>query len=170
MALESLATWPAYHGLVFLVRSLGLAYNEVVVALIGAPGAERELRRFTWWLAAGTVALLALIAVSPLAEAWFVGWSHLESRFAELGQQALILAVLLPGLNFVQSFHQGALVHRRRTRAISEAVLVSLATTAAGLWICVEFVPIAGLPAAAAMLTLGNLAQTIWLAYRARLP
>jgi hypothetical protein len=170
LALESLATWPAYHGLVFLVRSMGLAYNEVVVALIGAPGAARALAKFTWVLSAATVALLAVIALTPLAEAWFVGWNHLEPRFASLGEQALLFALLLPALNFVQSFHQGALVHRRETRAISEAVALSLATTAAGLWICVKFLDVPGLTAAAATMTIGNVAQTAWLAYRAARP
>jgi hypothetical protein len=168
LALESLATWPAYHGLVFLFRALGLAYNEVVVALIGAPGAARELARFTWKLAAATVAALALVALPPLADAWFSGWSHLEPRHAELGRSALLFALLLPGLNVLQSFHQGVLVHRRRTRAISEAVAVSLATTAAGLALCVAFLDVPGLPAAAAMLTLGNLVQTLWLRRAAR--
>jgi len=37
-ALESLAVWPVVIGLSFLFRSLGVAYNEVVVALLDEPG------------------------------------------------------------------------------------------------------------------------------------
>lgn len=40
-ALPSLAAWPGVYGLAFLLRSLGLAYNEVVVALVGLPGGAR---------------------------------------------------------------------------------------------------------------------------------
>ena len=42
--LESTAAWPGVHGLVFLTRSAPLAFNEVVVALLGAPGGRRASR------------------------------------------------------------------------------------------------------------------------------
>jgi hypothetical protein len=168
MAFASLATWPALHGLVFLVRALGLAYNEVVVALIGLPGAVHALRRFTLVLSVSTVALLAAIAASPLGLLWFAGWSHLAPELATLGSQALFFACLLPGLNAVQSYYQGALVHRRQTQAITEAVALSLLITSLGLIACVRLQRWPALDCAAAMLTLGNLAQSLWLWRRGR--
>ena len=33
-AIESLATWSVVGGLIFMLRSFGVAYNEVVVALL----------------------------------------------------------------------------------------------------------------------------------------
>ncbi len=45
--LSSLAVWPVVTGLVFMVRGLGIAFNEVVVALLDEPGARPVLRRFT---------------------------------------------------------------------------------------------------------------------------
>jgi hypothetical protein len=167
-AFDSLAVWPAFHGLVFLTRALGLAFNEVVVALIGTPGGVRALRSFTWKLALATTVLLALVSFTPLARLWFEGWCHLDPSLASLGAAALVFALLLPALNVVQSFYQGALVQRRRTRAVTESVALSLATTALGLAACVHFEVGFGLASAAAMLTLGNLAQTLWLAWRAR--
>jgi hypothetical protein len=79
-----------------------------------------------------------------------------------------VFAVLLPALNFVQSYYQGALVQRRLTRAVTEAVALSLATTALGLAMCVAWSPFPGLSAAVAMLTLGNAAQAAWLWWRSR--
>jgi hypothetical protein len=168
LAFPSLATWPALHGLVFLTRALGLAYNEVVVALIGVPGAVQPLRRFTALLATSTTALLVAIAVSPLAHLWFAGWSGLAPELSSLGAHALLFSCLLPGLNAVQSLHQGALVHRRATRAVTEAVAISLAVTSLGLVACVYLQRWPALDCAVAMLTLGNVAQTAWLAWSNR--
>lgn len=166
--LASLATWPAFHGLVFLTRSFGLAFNEVVVALIAAPGGIRALRDFATKLALATASLLALVALTPLAELWFRGWSHLDVQLAELGALALHFAVVLPALNAAQSYFQGALVHTRRTRAVTESTVVSLATTCIGLAVCVQQTRWPGLVCTAAMMSLGNLFQTIWLYGRAR--
>lgn len=167
-AIDSLAVWPALHGLVFLTRALGLAANEVVVALIATPGGAAALRRFSFALGLATVALLALLTTPLPAQAWFEGWSHLDPSLAALGSGALLFALALPGLNAVQSFYQGALVQSRQTRAVTESVVLSLAVTAAGLALCVRFGAWPGLACAAAMLSLGNLAQTAWLAWRAR--
>jgi hypothetical protein len=167
-ALASLATWPALHGLVFIVRGLGLAYNEVVVSLVAEPRALAPLRRFTIVLSCATVALLAVIALTPLSALWFVGWCDLPPHLAQLGGSAIVFAVLLPALNFVQSYFQGALVQRRLTRAVTEAVALSLGTTALGLAMCVAWSPFPGLSAAVAMLTLGNVAQAAWLWWRSR--
>ena len=52
-ALISLAAWPVVTGLIFMLRSLGIAFNEVVVALLDEPGAAPALRRFTGILAVG---------------------------------------------------------------------------------------------------------------------
>lgn len=166
--LESLATWPAYHGIVFLTRSIGLAFNEVVVALIVLPGAVLALRRFAWRTALATSGVLALIAWTPLSHAWFVGWSHLSPELARLGATSMAFALVLPALNALQSYYQGALVRERRTRAVTESVVLSLGLTSLGLWLAVKFTDWPGLAAAAAMLSIGNLAQTLWLAWRAR--
>jgi len=166
--LESLATWPAYHGAVFLFRALGLAFNEVVVALGAQPGAVRALRGVTWKLAAAASALLALVTFSPLSRAWFEGWSDLDPRLATLGTSAMTFALALPALSVLQSLYGGVLVRARRTRAVTESVILSLGVTTLGLALCVQYTSLEGLQASALMMTLGNLAQTLWLAWRAR--
>ena len=70
-ALISLAAWPVVTGLIFMLRSLGIAFNEVVVALLDEPGAAPALRRFTGILAAGTTLALVAIAATPVAPWWF---------------------------------------------------------------------------------------------------
>ena len=47
-ALDSLAVWPVISGLLFMFRSVGVAYNEVVVTLLDKPGSFVNLRKFAF--------------------------------------------------------------------------------------------------------------------------
>ena len=107
-ALDSLAVWPVMAGLSFTLRSLGLAFQEVVVALIDQPGAVTILRRFAFGLAIATSSLLFIIAASPLGRIYFGDIAGLSPELTDLGAQAIWLAILLPGLSAIESFLQGA--------------------------------------------------------------
>ncbi len=165
-ALSSLAAWPAVHGLLFLTRSAGFAYNEVVVSLLGTPGAVRELRRFGWRLGLGSMLVLLAVATTPLEVLWF-GWvSGLPAELAALCGTAILLALLWPASQAVQSWYQGALVHAHRTRGVTEAMAVFFLVTSAILGLGVRLSAWRGIYFAIAALTLGSLAQTAWLAWR----
>ncbi len=116
--IRSLAVWPVISGLAFMTRSLGIAYNEVVVALLDRPRSAPNLRRFADYLAAGSTAVLVLLAVTPLSIFWFERVSGLSPELAELANTALWLALLWPAINVYQSWFQGAIVHSRKTRGI----------------------------------------------------
>ena len=168
LALLSLAAWPGVHGLVFLTRSAPLALNEVVVALIGAPGGRRALRRFTYALAASVVGVLVLLAFTPLGELWFAGISGLPPELVELSSLALLFALLMPGYTALQSWYTGALVHSGRTRAITEAVALYLVISGALLALGVAFQLYTGILYALAAFSTGGVAQTLWLGHRSR--
>lgn len=167
-ALESLAVWPVVGGLLFLLRSVGIAYNEVVVALLGEPEAVENLRRFARIVALCLTGVLLLIVATPLAVWWFGGLSGLPPSLTYLAQSSLWLALLLPALSVWQSWYQGTLVHIRRTRGVTEAMVIALIVSSAVLWAGVAWGQIAGLYIAQAAFTLGGLAQMLWLAYRSR--
>jgi len=167
-ALTSLAAWPAVHGLVFLFRSSGFAYNEVVVALLGEPGAARALRRFALLLGGGMAGLLLLVAATPLADLWFREVSGLSPELAAVSRSALLLAVLMPAYQAMQSWYQGALVHGRRTRGVTEAVALYLVVACAGLGLGVAWGRFPGIQFALVVFTTGGILQTLWLAWRAR--
>ena len=167
-ALLSLAAWPPVHGLVFLPRSAGFAFNEVVVSLLGERGAVRALRRFTLGLACATSGVLLVVAASPLAGLWFQDVSGLDSRLAQTCGTALFVACLLPALQALQSWYQGVLVHARRTRGITESVLVYLVVAAAALVIGILWSGPDGIHVALFAFTLGAVVQTLWLARRSR--
>ena len=74
-ALESLAAWPVLSGSTFAVRSLGFAFNEVVVSLMDRARPVPALRRFAWGLSAVLALVLLLGAATPLGGLCFiVGW------------------------------------------------------------------------------------------------
>lgn len=169
--LPSLAAWPAVYGLVFLTRSVGFAYNEVVVTLAGAPGGIAALRRFGWRIGAVTTAVLALLAATPLGELWFGSLSGMSPELTVLAAASLPFALPMPALAVAQNLHQGVLVHARRTRAITEAVVLHLVVCTALLVAAIEFAP--RLPGIQVVLTafgLAGVAQTAWLAWRRRAP
>ena len=167
-ALASLAAWPVVNGLVFLFRSMGYAYNEVVVALMDQPGAERALRRFTLLLAAGSLLATVTIAATPLATLWFGSVSGLRPELVELARNAFWLGLLWAPLDVFRNYLQGRLVHARRTRGISESVAVFLGVSSALLALGVWAQPSEGLVVAMAAFVVGTVAQLGWLAWRLR--
>lgn len=166
--LDSLAVWPLVSGVIFIFRSLGMAYNEVVVAMLDTPRAKQELERFTLLLFGGTSLALAMMAATPLARIWFEGISGLPPRLATLAIGGLWIALPLPGLNVLHSWYQGILVNSRHTRGVTEAVAGFLLVSGALLLAGVIWPRLPGLYVAVGALGVGALAQAAWLRYRAR--
>jgi len=167
-ALESLAVWPVVIGLSFLFRSIAVAYNEVVVALMDEPGSSTTLRRFAGMLV-GFVTLFQLaIVATPLADIWFHRVSALSPELTRLAITGMWLGLLLPGLNALQSWFQGTILFSRRTRGIPEAVVIFLITIGAVLWAGVIWNRVNGLYMGLVAFTLGMAAQAGWLWVRSR--
>lgn len=167
-ALASLAVWPVLTGLIFMLRSLGIAYNEVVVALLDEPRSSQNLRRFTALLSSATTAALLLLVATPLSSLWFVQVSALSPHLADLAQKAIWIALPLPALSVMQSWFQGAILHGRRTRGITESVVIYLLTSGVVLGIGVLWGQTTGVYIGLAALGISILAQTAWLWYRSQ--
>lgn len=166
-ALESLAVWPVLSGATFTLRSVGFAYNEVVVALLDRARPAPALRRFAWILGCVTSGLLLVGAATSLGFAWFSQGAALPEALATMAWRALWLLVPMGAVSVWQSLHQGALVHAHRTRAITESMAVLLVATATVLGVGLAWRSVPGLPVAAAGLAAGGLAQVAFLAWRA---
>ncbi len=166
-ALDSLAIWPVISGFVFMVMSLGVAFNEVVVALRGRPGARRTLRRFAMGLAAFSVLpLLAPALWPPVASLLLETVTGLPPRLATLAQRGLWFALPLPGLAVVQSWYQGNLVYSRRTRGIPESLGLYLLTASSVAFAGVLWGGAPGLFVGLAALVAGGGVQALWLRRR----
>jgi hypothetical protein len=166
--LDSLATWPVLSGASFTMRSLGFAYNEVVVSQLDRFKPLPSLRRFTVLLSIGSSLVLLAAAATPVGLAWFATGSALPPALLPLAVGGLWWLALSPATTAWQSYWQGALVHSRHTRGITESVIVVLVVTAVVLAAGVAWQGSPGIYFAAAGLLLGGAAQAVWLGFRAQ--
>ncbi len=167
-ALDSLATWPVVSGASFTLRSMGFAFNEVMVSLLDHWRPLPALRRFAVLLATITSGLLLCAALTPVGLEWFRRVAALPADLLPLATVALAWLALTPAGSALQSYYQGILVHSRRTHAVTESVVVTLVATALVLTAGVVTQRGPGIHFAAAGLTVGVIVQVGWLALRSR--
>lgn len=166
--LDSLAVWPVINGLTFILRSLGMAVNEVVVAHLDRPGAIRSLRRFSLLLGLATSSIFAVVGFTPLARVYFAKVTALSPELTALATKAVRIVVLMPCFGALQSWFQGVLVHSRQTRGITESVVVYLGANLALLTLGVRFVHAPGIFVGLGAIVASTVCQLIWLWRRSR--
>ena len=163
--IESLAVLPVVNALVFIPRSLALAYQEVGIALMGERGKwYPSLRRFATTLALALGGGLILVAWTPLAGLWFGMVSGLTpelSRFALLPTRILCL---FPALTVIQSLQRAVMVCARRTAPVTWATALEVLMVVAVLAVAITHFHAVGAVAAATALLLGRLAANLSLA------
>jgi len=168
LPIESLALWSVVGGLTFLLRSVSVASNEVIIALIGEPDGPRRLRRFALALAATTTALLFLTTATGLSRLWFGTITGLEGSLMNLARAGLWFALPLPLFSALQSWYQGVILHSQKTRGISEAVLIYLGVIAVALAVGIAWGGMTGLYVGMISMSVAEAARTGWLAWRSR--
>ena len=128
---ESLAVFPVVHSLSFFFRSMGLAYQDTAIALMGDRFEHLpSLRRFGVKLGMATTAGLALVAFTPLSDVYFETISGLSPKLAGFALTPTRIIVLLPALSVLLSIQRAILVESRRTHRITVASVVEVATVA----------------------------------------
>ena len=163
-ALQSLAVLPVVMALVFIFRSLGLAAQEVFIALAGERGEHLQvLRRFALGLAATVAGGLALIAWTPLADLWFVDVSGLEPELARFALLPVRILAPIPALTVWLSWQRALCVNRRATRAVTWATTIEVVGVVAVLTLAVAGLGWVGAVAAAAALLTGRLSANLYL-------
>lgn len=166
--LASLAVWPVVFGLITMWQSVGIGYNEVVIALLDKPQAVRRLSRFTLLVIGAITSLLLVMTATPLALFWFSRVAALPPELVNLAQQGLWLVLPLPGLRVLQSWYQGAIVYTRSTGGITESVVGFLLIAGLMLEAGITWQPAAGLYIGLAAYVVGFVVQTGWLWWRSR--
>lgn len=168
MSRESLAVWPVIMGISFMIRSLGIAFNEVVVALLDEPGAAKSLKQFALMLAGVLSAIVVLIAATPLGLFYFGRVSGLTPDLAQLAWTGLWFTLAMPAAAVYQSWYQGAILHSRKTQAITEAVVIFLISISIMLWTGVLLQQWTGLFIGLGAMSIAMVLQTTWLWWRSR--
>jgi hypothetical protein len=167
MAVESLAVLPVVNSLVFIFRSMGLSYQEVNIALIGR---QRQnygiLRNYAVYLGVAVTVLISVIAFTPLANLWFVNVSGLSMELADLSYLPLKIMILLPALTVLLNFQRSLMVINSTTGPISKATAVELISIIAVMLVCVVFLNLIGVVAAAIAFITGKSMSTLYLAPR----
>jgi len=162
--IESLAVLPVVNSLFFIFRSLGLSYQEVVIALMGE---DREnyvlLRNFAFFIGMGVLAGGALVGFTPVARLWFHSVSGLSLELASFAYLPTRILVLLPALTVLISVQRSILVTIKHTAPISLATAIEVLSIIAVLYITIEQLDFVGVVAAACAYTIGRLCANLFL-------
>lgn len=167
-AIASLAVWPVIHGILFMLQSPGIALNEVVVTFLDERSAARPLRTFTFIIMFVSSGLLLLMASTPLAELWFSKVAALTPPLVDMARTGLWLMLPMPAMAALQSWFQGTILHSRRTRGITESVVIYLVVVGGLLLAGVSIGQFTGLYAGLVAFTTGIILQSTWLGLRSR--
>lgn len=161
-AVASLAVLPVVYSLVFLFRALGLAFQEVAIALAGDRlEGDRPLSRFASALGAGVAVGLGLIVWTPLAPVWFEGVSGLTPELARVALTPARILVLMPTLTVLLSWQRALLVHLRSTSAVTWATAAEVVVVVAVIRLAAGPLGMVGAVAAAIGLLAGRLAANL---------
>jgi hypothetical protein len=166
--LISLDVWPVITSLSFLVVTPGSAYNEVVIAMLDRPRARRSIERFLYILMGSQFVVMLLLALTPLSYIWFERVSGLEPGLAHLASRAFLLLIPSSLISPLNSWFTGAILHARRSRAVTEGMVIYLTVYILGLFVGGTMVAVNGVFIAVGASVLASIFQTSWLAFRAR--
>lgn len=167
-ALDSLAVWPVVGGLIFLLQSFGVAYNEVVVALLDRPKAFIPLRNFAILLGGITTLLALLLAATPLATLWFEKVSALTPTLAEMARLSFWVWIPGPAISVLQSWFQGLILHTGKTRGITEAIFIALSGLLLVLIGGVVWGKVEGIYVGTMAYMVSSAGQMLWLYFKSR--
>lgn len=169
LAIESLAVWPALNGLVFMVRSLGLACLEIVVAMAGKPDGYNALRIFARNLMTVLLGINLIILTTSFSGLWFGTFNALDAALVSLALPAMWASITQAPVGVVNSFCQGILVHAHQTRGVTEAVGLFLLTCTLGLGIGIATQAVTGGALSACLaISTAQAVQLGWLLFRSR--
>ena len=165
--IESLAVLPVVHSLVFVFRSSGLAFQEVVIVLVGS-GRENlpPLRRFAKTLGWVSTAALGVLAFSPLARLWLGSVAGLADELSAFAFAPLQILCLMPALEVLLSWQRSLLVVARRTGLVTWGTAVEIGAALAVLAIAIGTFDMVGVTAAALAIVAARLAANGFLAWR----
>jgi Na+-driven multidrug efflux pump len=124
---ESLAVFPVVQSLSFIFRSVGLAFQDTAIALMGDRHDHLpELERFATGLGLTASAGLFLVAYTPLADFWFETLSGLSPDLAAFALTPSRVIFALPALTVLLAVQRAILVTARRTRPITVATAIEV--------------------------------------------
>ncbi len=164
---ESLASWPTVWGLTMIICGFCQPVQETTIALVENHRSLGAVRRFGLLIGIGASALLALIALTPLADFYFGRMIGLSPRLLPFAHSAVWLMMDYPLLMAVEAMLRGVLVKQGRTKDVRLAMGVYLVVLGAALVIGITAGWGTGVQVAAVALHLAILSEIALLAWQA---
>lgn len=162
--LESLAVLPVINSLVFIFRSLGLSYQEVVIALMNLNKKNFDkLVDFSRYLGIFVFVSLSLIVFTPVLNFWFKTVSGLTMELTGFSILPTRIMVILPVLTVLISYQRAILVYVRGTDPIKWASLIEIILILAVLYTTIYIYKIPGAVSAALAYITGRFFANLYL-------
>ncbi|MCX7607390.1 MAG: hypothetical protein N2170_09035 [Bacteroidia bacterium] len=130
MPLLSLAAYPAVSNTVFLFSCIGVAYQEVVVVLLGTR-VRSHLVSFAHLIALGTTLSLGLLSFPGLREVWLGRIFSVPGEVLHLASVGLLLILPMPALVVYLAILKGMFIWAHQTRLNLLAAIVELGSVLA---------------------------------------
>ena len=123
-ASQSLAAWPVIFSIMLIMRSGGMAYQEVVISLDDSEENHRILRGFTVRL--GTCLSLAMVVFvfTPLIDFYNTTILDVPQNLRHLVLLGTQSACLIPLFTTLQSYLRALLMLSRKTATIYQAMML----------------------------------------------
>lgn len=164
MSIESLAVLPVINSLVFVFRSFGLSFQEVAIALMGEKfEGYDKLKKFALVLGSFVLAILCLIAFTPLSRFYFGDLSGLSEALTEFAILPLQIMALMPALTVMINFQRGTLIYSKNTKPLSVATTIEVVGIILILFLTVEFFDFVGAVAAVIGFILGRFSALLYI-------
>lgn len=158
MPLESLAVLPVIHSLVFILRSLGLSFQEVGIALLGEKQKNYvPLRNFAILLGVVVLILFSIVSFTPLAFLWFNKVSGLSVELSLFALLPTKILTLTPTLMVLLTFLRSIMVSSRKTKQITIATFLELTTVIVLLLVTTQVFGMIGAVGAAASMAIARM-------------
>ena len=166
-ASQSLAAWPVIFSIMLIMRSGGMAYQEVVISLDDSEENHRILRGFTVRL--GTCLSLAMVVFvfTPLIDFYNTTILDVPQNLHHLVLLGTQSACLIPLFTTLQSYLRALLMLSRKTATIYQAMMLGFFVTTAIVWGGIDQ-GMHGVLAAGLGLTIGQVIELgfLYFAYR----
>jgi len=166
-ATQSLAAWPIVFSIMLVMRSGGLAYQEVVISLNQNAQNHQVLKTFTLRLGIGLSLFMAVFAFTPMIAFYNNVILDVPENLRDLVLIGTQSAIVIPLLTTLQSYLRALLMLADKTNPIYQAMIVGFIITVVFVWWSISL-GMHGILAASLGLTLGQIIELILLyfAYR----
>lgn len=166
--LESLAIWPVVTSLMFLFRSMSLAYQEVAVSLLKGDDDYKYLSRFAALLGISLSIMFFAIAVTPLGNLWYRFAAGLDKNLLSFTRIPTLIVSVVPAITGFISWYRGVLIFKQKTAIIAKAVMLNSSILMVIILIGPEIFPVQGGIIAALAFMISMLFEAFFLKYATR--